>query len=84
ISTVINIINLAILFICPLRDPDSDVYAKFFMSHCCYDAIPTSSKLVIFDTTLQVCLCAYYMMCTGEKSILCTGCKRGQSGTFMG
>lgn len=24
-------------------------------SHCCYDAIPTSSKLVIFDTTLQVC-----------------------------
>uniref|UniRef100_A0A672KA44 Uncharacterized protein n=1 Tax=Sinocyclocheilus grahami TaxID=75366 RepID=A0A672KA44_SINGR len=30
------------------------------MSHCCYDAIPTSSKLVIFDTTLQVCLCAYY------------------------
>lgn len=24
------------------------------MDHCCYDAIPTSSKLVIFDTTLQV------------------------------
>ncbi|MBN3319761.1 AAKG2 kinase, partial [Atractosteus spatula] len=34
-------------------DPDFDVYMKFMMSHCCYDAIPTSSKLVIFDTTLQ-------------------------------
>jgi len=24
------------------------------------------------------------VMCSGEESILCNGCKRGQSGTFMG
>lgn len=30
------------------------VYMNFMKSHRCYDAIPTSCKLVIFDTTLQV------------------------------
>lgn len=36
-------------------EPDTFIYTNFMKSHCCYDAIPTSSKLVIFDTTLQVC-----------------------------
>lgn len=27
---------------------------NFMKSHCCYDAIPVSCKLVIFDTQLQV------------------------------
>lgn len=27
-------------------------------SHKCYDIVPTSSKLVVFDTTLQVSQCA--------------------------
>lgn len=35
-------------------DPDTFIYTNFMKSHSCYDAIPTSSKLVIFDTTLQV------------------------------
>ncbi|KAJ8352746.1 hypothetical protein SKAU_G00242220 [Synaphobranchus kaupii] len=35
-------------------DLDTDVYMKFMRSHCCYDTIPTSSKLVIFDTKLKV------------------------------
>ncbi|XP_036400963.1 5'-AMP-activated protein kinase subunit gamma-1-like isoform X2 [Megalops cyprinoides] len=35
-------------------DPDAEIYMEFMKSHCCYDTIPTSSKLVIFDTTLQV------------------------------
>lgn len=35
-------------------DPDTFIYTNFMKSHNCYDAIPTSSKLVIFDTTLQV------------------------------
>lgn len=30
------------------------MYMKFMKNHCCYEAIPTSCKLVIFDTTLQV------------------------------
>ncbi|XP_034033317.1 5'-AMP-activated protein kinase subunit gamma-1 [Thalassophryne amazonica] len=36
------------------EDADPTVYMNFMKSHCCYDAIPTSCKLVIFDTKLQV------------------------------
>ncbi|MED6258909.1 hypothetical protein ATANTOWER_014257 [Ataeniobius toweri] len=35
-------------------DPDTCIYMNFMKSHSCYDAMPRSSKLVIFDTTLQV------------------------------
>ncbi|XP_056611675.1 5'-AMP-activated protein kinase subunit gamma-3b isoform X2 [Triplophysa dalaica] len=52
----------------PLQDPDSDAYAKFFMSHCCYDAIPTSSKLVIFDTTLQVKKAFFALVANGVRA----------------
>ncbi|KAJ8383943.1 hypothetical protein AAFF_G00213120 [Aldrovandia affinis] len=38
----------------PDPDLDADVYMRFMLNHCCYDTIPTSSKLVIFDTTLRV------------------------------
>lgn len=27
---------------------------RFMKSHKCYDIVPTSSKLVVFDTALQV------------------------------
>uniref|UniRef100_A0A8C2Q8P9 Protein kinase, AMP-activated, gamma 2 non-catalytic subunit a n=1 Tax=Cyprinus carpio TaxID=7962 RepID=A0A8C2Q8P9_CYPCA len=43
-----------------LRDIDtsesflSDIYMRFMKLHKCYDIVPTSSKLVVFDTTLQV------------------------------
>ena len=30
------------------------VYAKFMTAYHCYDLIPTSSKLVVFDTQLNV------------------------------
>ncbi|XP_069792031.1 5'-AMP-activated protein kinase subunit gamma-1-like isoform X2 [Narcine bancroftii] len=35
-------------------EPDADIYMNFMKAHQCYDTIPTSSKLVVFDTTLQV------------------------------
>lgn len=38
----------------PEPDPNAEAYMNFMKKHCCYDAIPTSCKLVIFDTTLQV------------------------------
>uniref|UniRef100_A0A3Q2XSP4 5'-AMP-activated protein kinase subunit gamma-2-like n=1 Tax=Hippocampus comes TaxID=109280 RepID=A0A3Q2XSP4_HIPCM len=44
-------------FYCPPYDenpPVATVYMDFMKSHCCYDAIPTSCKLVIFDTKLKV------------------------------
>lgn len=37
-----------------LAAAEGTVYMNFMKSHCCYDAIPTSCKLVIFDTKLQV------------------------------
>ncbi|XP_052648973.1 5'-AMP-activated protein kinase subunit gamma-3 isoform X2 [Harpia harpyja] len=36
------------------QSPDAEVYMHFMRSHCCYDAIPTSCKLVIFDTSLEI------------------------------
>lgn len=30
------------------------VFNKFMRAHKCYDVIPTSSKLVVFDTSLSV------------------------------
>ncbi|KAF2983665.1 hypothetical protein EK904_005593, partial [Melospiza melodia maxima] len=39
-----------------LEESESDIYVRFMRSHKCYDIVPTSSKLVVFDTTLQVIL----------------------------
>ncbi|XP_042619352.1 5'-AMP-activated protein kinase subunit gamma-1 isoform X1 [Cyprinus carpio] len=61
-------VSLSVSFSGPLQDPDSDVYTKFFMSHCCYDAIPTSSKLVIFDTTLQVKKAFFALVANGVRA----------------
>ncbi|XP_055574545.1 5'-AMP-activated protein kinase subunit gamma-3 isoform X2 [Falco cherrug] len=36
------------------QSPDAEVYMHFMRSHCCYDAIPTSCKLVIFDVSLEI------------------------------
>ncbi|KAG8432255.1 hypothetical protein GDO86_016771 [Hymenochirus boettgeri] len=33
---------------------DAGLYMEFMMKSPCYDAIPTSCKLVVFDTTLQI------------------------------
>ncbi|XP_075285965.1 5'-AMP-activated protein kinase subunit gamma-3 isoform X3 [Opisthocomus hoazin] len=37
-----------------LQSPDAEVYMHFMRSHCCYDAIPTSCKLVVFDISLEI------------------------------
>lgn len=37
-----------------ILDPEHNVYTRFMKSHRCYDLVPTSSKLVVFDTSLQV------------------------------
>uniref|UniRef100_A0AAQ6AM35 CBS domain-containing protein n=1 Tax=Amphiprion ocellaris TaxID=80972 RepID=A0AAQ6AM35_AMPOC len=49
-------------------DPDTFIYMKFMKSHCCYDAIPTSSKLVIFDTSLQVKKAFFAMVSNGVRA----------------
>lgn len=51
-------IKLMLVHICALlsafEESESDIYMRFMKSHKCYDIVPTSSKLVVFDTTLQV------------------------------
>lgn len=37
-----------------LQKPGAQVYMHFMQEHTCYDAMATSSKLVIFDITLEV------------------------------
>jgi len=47
------------------KDPDL-VYAQFLHAYHCYDLIPTSSKLVVLDTTLnlrRLSLLSYTMEC---------------------
>lgn len=36
------------------EEDESQIFVKFFKFHKCYDLIPTSAKLVVFDTQLLV------------------------------
>ncbi|XP_051982913.1 5'-AMP-activated protein kinase subunit gamma-1 isoform X1 [Xyrauchen texanus] len=49
-------------------DPDAEAYMNFIKKHCCYDAIPTSCKLVIFDTTLQVKKAFFALVANGLRA----------------
>uniref|UniRef100_A0A8C6NVJ6 Protein kinase, AMP-activated, gamma 3b non-catalytic subunit n=1 Tax=Nothobranchius furzeri TaxID=105023 RepID=A0A8C6NVJ6_NOTFU len=49
-------------------DPNTFTYMNFMKSHTCYDAIPTSSKLVIFDTTLQVKKAFFALVANGVRA----------------
>ncbi|CAL8338148.1 unnamed protein product [Boreogadus saida] len=53
---------------------------NFMKSHCCYDAIPTSSKLVVFDTTLEV-LCV--IIHTSSKMVMFDTTLKGRAGREM-
>ncbi|XP_042323460.1 5'-AMP-activated protein kinase subunit gamma-3 isoform X2 [Sceloporus undulatus] len=48
--------------------PDAELYMQFMRSHHCYDAIPTSSKLVVFDTTLQIKKAFFAMVANGVRA----------------
>ncbi|CAM2109499.1 5'-AMP-activated protein kinase subunit gamma-1 isoform X1 [Lepidochelys kempii] len=57
---------------CPLApedaEPGSGVYSCFMRSHRCYDLIPTSSKLVVFDTSLQVKKAFFALVTNGVRA----------------
>ncbi|XP_038234424.1 5'-AMP-activated protein kinase subunit gamma-1 isoform X1 [Dermochelys coriacea] len=57
---------------CPLAPEDvetgSGVYSCFMKSHRCYDLIPTSSKLVVFDTSLQVKKAFFALVTNGVRA----------------
>uniref|UniRef100_A0A8C4DS78 Protein kinase AMP-activated non-catalytic subunit gamma 2 n=1 Tax=Dicentrarchus labrax TaxID=13489 RepID=A0A8C4DS78_DICLA len=45
-----------------------DIYMRFMKCHKCYDIIPTSSKLVVFDTTLQVKKAFFALVANGVRA----------------
>ncbi|KAL7385903.1 hypothetical protein ABVT39_001702 [Epinephelus coioides] len=49
-------------------EPESDIYMRFMKSHKCYDIIPTSSKLVVFDTALQVKKAFFALVANGVRA----------------
>ncbi|XP_018613316.2 5'-AMP-activated protein kinase subunit gamma-1 isoform X2 [Scleropages formosus] len=49
-------------------ESESGVYTRFMKSHKCYDIIPTSSKLVVFDTTLQVKKAFFALVANGVRA----------------
>ncbi|XP_038136051.1 5'-AMP-activated protein kinase subunit gamma-1 isoform X4 [Cyprinodon tularosa] len=50
------------------QENDAEVYVNFMKSHNCYDAIPISCKLVIFDTTLQVKKAFFALVANGLRA----------------
>ncbi|XP_075950593.1 5'-AMP-activated protein kinase subunit gamma-1 [Anarhichas minor] len=50
------------------QEADATVYMNFMKSHSCYDAIPTSCKLVIFDTKLQVKKAFFALVANGLRA----------------
>ncbi|XP_058501999.1 5'-AMP-activated protein kinase subunit gamma-2-like isoform X2 [Solea solea] len=47
---------------------ERDIYTRFMKCHKCYDIIPTSSKLVVFDTTLQVKKAFFALVANGVRA----------------
>ncbi|WAQ94582.1 AAKG2-like protein [Mya arenaria] len=50
-----------------LDENEDTVFAKFMRAHKCYDIIPTSAKLVIFDTQLNVKKAFFALVYNGTK-----------------
>ncbi|KAJ0023758.1 hypothetical protein NQD34_003657 [Periophthalmus magnuspinnatus] len=51
-----------------IEDPEHNVYTRFMKSHHCYDLVPTSSKLVVFDTSLQVKKAFFGLVSNGVRA----------------
>ncbi|XP_044277835.1 5'-AMP-activated protein kinase subunit gamma-1 isoform X2 [Varanus komodoensis] len=49
-------------------DSNGGIYSNFMKSHRCYDLIPTSSKLVVFDTSLQVKKAFFALVTNGVRA----------------
>ncbi|KAF7643862.1 hypothetical protein LDENG_00231720 [Lucifuga dentata] len=50
------------------EESERDIYIRFMKCHKCYDIIPTSSKLVVFDTTLQVKKAFFALVANGVRA----------------
>lgn len=60
---LVNQIMFSLLF---TEEDESQIFVKFFRFHKCYDLIPTSAKLVVFDTQLLVKKAFYALVYNGK------------------
>lgn len=60
------LISLFPLFLA--EEDESQIFVKFFRFHKCYDLIPTSAKLVVFDTQLLVKKAFYALVYNGVRA----------------
>lgn len=51
------------------EEDESQIFVKFFRFHKCYDLIPTSAKLVVFDTQLLVKKAFYALVYNGMDKL---------------
>uniref|UniRef100_A0A8D1CQX7 CBS domain-containing protein n=1 Tax=Sus scrofa TaxID=9823 RepID=A0A8D1CQX7_PIG len=51
-----------------LQKPGAQVYMHFMQEHTCYDAMATSSKLVIFDTMLEIKKAFFALVANGVQA----------------
>lgn len=65
------------------EEDESQIFVKFFKFHKCYDLIPTSAKLVVFDTHLLVKKAFFALVYNGEWSDFCERFGRGRSVCLM-
>lgn len=58
------------------EEDESQIFVKFFKFHKCYDLIPTSAKLVVFDTHLLVKKAFFALVYNGKFAFLPTITRR--------
>lgn len=63
-SNVTNFLLISTL----LEEDESQIFVKFFRFHKCYDLVPTSAKLVVFDTQLLVKKAFYALVYNGVRA----------------
>ncbi|XP_075447352.1 5'-AMP-activated protein kinase subunit gamma-1 isoform X1 [Ascaphus truei] len=71
IGSVVIETNVEEKYVAPSEVLESDgggVYTQFMKSHKCYDLIPISSKLVVFDTSLQVKKAFFALVSNGVRA----------------
>jgi 5'-AMP-activated protein kinase, regulatory gamma subunit len=54
------------------EEDESQIFVKFFRYHKCYDLIPTSAKLVVFDTQLLVKKAFFALVYNGTSPLKLT------------
>lgn len=59
-----------------LEEDESQIFVKFFRFHKCYDLIPTSAKLVVFDTQLLVKKAFYALVYNGKITYIDFECQQ--------